>query len=147
MAQFLLAGGQYQTWLVGNKLVTITTSGSGNKLGNSGVCEKCLAAYQSVEQRDLKTGRRRHKSAKVFRQSPNTMAPRKSVDDLDLDITGNDVAVQTGSSLSDGMGTMDNNVLESLIFGKYFISHSDIIILLQRQINLVKYCCMFGVNK
>ncbi|KAL4240095.1 Tuberous sclerosis 2-like protein [Mactra antiquata] len=130
MAEFLLAGGQYQTWLVGNKLITITTSGSGNKLGNSGVCEKCVAAYQAVEQKDHKTGRRRHKSAKVVRENSMTMVPqqklaqddltlkhRKSVDDLDLDMLGKNVAVQTGSSLNENAGTADNELLESLFLG------------------------------
>ncbi|XP_060567265.1 tuberin-like isoform X2 [Ruditapes philippinarum] len=129
MAEFLLAGGQCQSWLVGNKLITITTSGSGNKSANSGVCEKCLAAYQAVEQKDQRGGRRRHRSAVVFSRSSSTMEPgykssqddftvqsKTAFDDIDLDLAGQDVGVQTGSSLSDG-NVLENEPLESLILG------------------------------
>ncbi|XP_053386314.1 tuberin-like isoform X2 [Mercenaria mercenaria] len=129
MAEFLLAGGQCQTWLVGNKLITITTSGSGSKSGNTGVCEKCLAAYQAGEQKDQKAGRRRHRSAVVFSRSSSTVEPKHPLsqddftlqsktafDDIDLDMAGQDVGVQTGTSLSERTG-LENEPLESLILG------------------------------
>ena len=134
MAEFLLAGGQCQTWLVGNKLITITTSGSGTKSTNSGVCEKCLAAYQAIEQKDQRGGRRRHRSAVVMSRSSCTMEPgyrssqddstlqsKTAFDDIDLDLTGQDVGVQTGSSLNDG-NVLENEPLESLILGELFFS-------------------------
>ena len=46
MAEFLLNGGQSQTWLLSNKLVTITTSGS--RIGQAGLCEKCFAICKSA---------------------------------------------------------------------------------------------------
>ncbi|XP_052788101.1 tuberin-like isoform X2 [Mya arenaria] len=138
MAEFLLTGGQSQTWLLGNKLVTITTSGSGTKAPNSGVCEKCQALYQQpVDQRDHRPGRRRHKSAMVSRsvsvvdppvlwssQDDMTVNPRSSQDDmvLDLDMTGQDAAVQTGSSLGDGNSLIESEPLESLILGMKNVS-------------------------
>ncbi|XP_076271400.1 TSC complex subunit tuberin isoform X2 [Rhynchophorus ferrugineus] len=40
-AEFLLNGGQSVTWLVGNKLVTVTTSGCTQKVLKQGLCDKC----------------------------------------------------------------------------------------------------------
>ncbi|KAH3862473.1 hypothetical protein DPMN_025440 [Dreissena polymorpha] len=133
MAEFLLAGGQSQTWLLGNKLVTITTSGSGNKAANLDVCEKCQAMYQQhIDQREPKSGRRRHRSAVVFSRSTScvddsrcssqddiTLMSRTSQDDttLGLDLTGQDVAVQTGASLNKQPGLFESEPLESLILG------------------------------
>ena len=138
MAEFLLAGGQSQTWLLGNKLITITTSGGGTKVGNTGLCEKCTAAYHAAEPKETKpakTGRRRHRSDLQISRSHSTVVrtPPSSLDDMDvphrahrsrddlnlpLDVAGQDVAVQTGSSLSEH-STLESEPLESLIFGKY----------------------------
>ncbi|XP_072035978.1 tuberin-like isoform X2 [Amphiura filiformis] len=41
VTEFLLAGGQSQSWLLGNKLITITTSGGSSRAQKNGVCEKC----------------------------------------------------------------------------------------------------------
>lgn len=48
-----------------------------------------------------------------------TVHNRSSLDDLGLDfgMTGQDVGVQTGSSLSDSAGMVENEPLESLILG------------------------------
>ncbi|XP_078611279.1 tuberin-like isoform X3 [Branchiostoma floridae x Branchiostoma japonicum] len=43
VAEFLLAGGQTMTWLLGNQLITVTTSGGGLKMRKNGVCEKCAS--------------------------------------------------------------------------------------------------------
>ena len=54
-AEFLLKGGQSQTWLLGHKLVTITTSGGGgNKFHTHGLCDKCLSLYQGGEVQEKK---------------------------------------------------------------------------------------------
>ena len=42
VAQFLLKDGQQGMWVVGNKVVTVTTSGGGTKTGSSGLCDNCL---------------------------------------------------------------------------------------------------------
>ena len=75
VAEFLLKGGQSQSWLLGNRIITITTSG-GQKVGRAGLCEKCLltarVASSKFETPKLSStpelesgGRRRHKSAAV----------------------------------------------------------------------------------
>lgn len=46
-ADFLVGGGPSKTWLIGNALVTITTSGTGG--GVQGVCPRCKAIQQSLQ--------------------------------------------------------------------------------------------------
>lgn len=41
--QSLLSGGQAMTWLVGNRLITVTTSGCIQKVKRDGLCDKCLS--------------------------------------------------------------------------------------------------------
>ncbi|KAJ8945060.1 hypothetical protein NQ314_009327 [Rhamnusium bicolor] len=41
VAEFLLNGGQSMCWLIGNKLVTVTTSGCSQKVLKHGLCDKC----------------------------------------------------------------------------------------------------------
>ncbi|XP_077979844.1 tuberin-like [Glandiceps talaboti] len=43
VGEFLLAGGQHQSWLLGNKVITITTSGGGMKMNKNGLCDKCCS--------------------------------------------------------------------------------------------------------
>lgn len=77
MAQFLLKDGQRGMWVVGNKVITVTTSGGGSKSSSSGLCENCLAVFQKSQNRDgeskeptptvttpasTRRDRRRHKS-------------------------------------------------------------------------------------
>jgi len=77
VAEFLLAGGQSASWLAGNSIVTVTTSG-GSQVGRSGLCDKCtrvaraavrprspLVSSQNKEEEDS-LNRRRHRSAAVF---------------------------------------------------------------------------------
>ncbi|XP_076652775.1 TSC complex subunit tuberin isoform X1 [Halictus rubicundus] len=40
-ADFLLKEGQSMTWLLGNKLITVTTSGCSNKAMRGGLCDNC----------------------------------------------------------------------------------------------------------
>ncbi|KAJ8319018.1 hypothetical protein KUTeg_004109 [Tegillarca granosa] len=149
VTEFLLHGGQSQTWLLGNKLITITTSGGcNNKATQSGLCDKCMSHYQSgqdtQEQKSAAqpaSGRRRHKSAVVVSKSSSTLEPRArtSIDDsvvpsrssyddlsmsndnLESSFPGQDVGVQTGSSLSDysplKTGGLDSEPIESLMLG------------------------------
>ncbi|XP_041363648.1 tuberin-like isoform X2 [Gigantopelta aegis] len=137
LVQFLLSGGQSQTWLHGNRIITITTSGGGTKVGNTGLCEKCLVLYQeSYESKPpppARHDRRRHKSAacvsmshtqlspSVVSSDENFGRPRWSRDDMSLpseDLFGlgqDEVGVQTGSSLSGSW--LENESLESLLLG------------------------------
>lgn len=47
VSEFLLEGGLSQTWLIGNKLVTITTSGGGVKATRTGLCSRCTTAVRN----------------------------------------------------------------------------------------------------
>ncbi|XP_050394969.1 tuberin [Patella vulgata] len=141
VAQFLLKGGQSQTWLVGNKIITITTSGGGTKTRDNGLCEKCITLYQETQETRHNTSkksrdRRRHKSTACLSRSHSQVdpvgiyntdegdaaLPRRSQDDLSLinddafsTDSRDDVGVQTGSSLL-GSG-IDKDPIESLLFG------------------------------
>lgn len=75
--EFLLSGGRTKSWLVGHKIISITTSGGGKKIGLQGICEKCLMLYQQAKEdnaikrmREKKSkDRKRHKSAALFTRS------------------------------------------------------------------------------
>ncbi|CAG9863119.1 unnamed protein product [Phyllotreta striolata] len=43
VADFLMTGGQSMCWFIGNKLITITTSGCSKRILKNGLCDKCLA--------------------------------------------------------------------------------------------------------
>ncbi|GFY56311.1 tuberin [Trichonephila inaurata madagascariensis] len=48
IAEFLLEKGQKSSWLVGNKIVTITTSGCGTKSFKHGLCENCYTSSHEM---------------------------------------------------------------------------------------------------
>ncbi|XP_029054023.2 tuberin isoform X1 [Osmia bicornis bicornis] len=106
-AKFLLKEGQSMTWLLGNKLITITTSGCSNKAMRGGLCDNCWVACkpnsQSPEQAKTThlnlrraSGAEVTKEDKLSRQSSgghntsnaNTNSPteesRKMTDDLNV---------------------------------------------------------------
>ncbi len=92
MADFLLSGGQSQSWLVGNKIITITTSG-GSKVNKTGLCDVCYgianrAAIEKAQRQEAgrpgSTGRRRHKSAAVKSLSETFALKPASQDDIKL---------------------------------------------------------------
>ena len=47
VSEFLLSGGQQSRWLLGSKIITITTSGGAN-MGKAGLCEKCLRQARNI---------------------------------------------------------------------------------------------------
>ncbi|KAF7385574.1 hypothetical protein HZH68_014004 [Vespula germanica] len=49
-ADFLLKEGQSMTWLLGNRLITVTTSGCSNKAMRGGLCDNCWVACKSRPQ-------------------------------------------------------------------------------------------------
>ena len=73
--EFLLSGGRTKSWLVGHKIISITTSGGGKKIGFQGICEKCLSLYQQAKEDNAikkmreKKSKKRHKSAALFTRS------------------------------------------------------------------------------
>lgn len=42
VAKMLIEGGQEQTWILGNKIITVTTSGCGQRPMRNGLCDKCI---------------------------------------------------------------------------------------------------------
>ncbi|GAB0090874.1 Tuberin [Sergentomyia squamirostris] len=48
-AEFLLAGGQSVTWLIGHNLVTITTSGCSTSPLRNGLCDRCNHACRNIQ--------------------------------------------------------------------------------------------------
>lgn len=42
VAKMLITGGQEQTWILGNKIITVTTSGCGQRPMRNGLCDKCI---------------------------------------------------------------------------------------------------------
>ena len=132
VAKFLLEGGQSQTWLLGNKIITITTSGGGGAKGTvGGLCEKCTAYYQgatdsSASKAPPASGRRRHKSAMTSRSS-SSLEPgnRTSLDDMHIkgeSLLEQDLGVPSGIPLSDHTPKMglETEALESYLYGKAF---------------------------
>ena len=137
--------GQSQTWLLGNKVITITTSGGGGtKSNNAGICDKCLGLYQnSGETPETKPApqttstRRRHKSAIVTRSASTTesrastddigIQPRMSFDDMinsESSTPEHEVGVQTGSSLSDHTPTkmgLETEAMEAFLMGNHIL--------------------------
>ncbi|KAK3596585.1 hypothetical protein CHS0354_015120 [Potamilus streckersoni] len=129
ISDFLMAGGQKQTWLLGNKLITITTSGGAVTKG-ANLCEKCMTQYHGGESKDKLSStqsgsRRRHKSAVILSRSSSVIQSthsssqddfavqqRCSVDDISIGMNtdGQDVGVQTGSSL-------ETQTLETMLLG------------------------------
>jgi tuberous sclerosis protein 2 len=90
VAKFLLEGGQAQSWLLGDSIITITTSG-GARVGPSGLCEKCVGLVRSVAGSSFTdeksaANRRRHKSEAVIKldSSLPSLKPLLSQDDIGL---------------------------------------------------------------
>lgn len=55
-ADFLLSGGQSMTWLLGNKLITVTTSGCSMKALKSGLCDKCWLLCRADKGENMQIG-------------------------------------------------------------------------------------------
>ena len=88
VSKFLLDGGQCQSWLLGNRIITITTSG-GYKVRRAGLCDRCLllarAASFSMEPappEPAPQGRRRHKTAAPTTKTEKVTLKKSSKDDL-----------------------------------------------------------------
>lgn len=73
-AEFLFGGGQSATWLVGHKLVTITTSGCQQNSIKQGPCDRYPAARRSRGEGDVAEARfrrgRSHRQPALARERP-----------------------------------------------------------------------------
>ncbi|ELT92478.1 hypothetical protein CAPTEDRAFT_148419 [Capitella teleta] len=91
VAEFLLKGGQSKSWLLGNSIVTITTSG-GSEVGAAALCDRCLSVARLASAKggtkatpEPPGGRRRHKSAAVRSVTENlSMMKTGTQDDIQL---------------------------------------------------------------
>ncbi|XP_064478930.1 tuberin-like isoform X2 [Ornithodoros turicata] len=100
-SEHMVKNGRSMTWLVGRKLVTVTTSGCGNRAFRVGMCERCYrtcrdsaeddddgeqlekAQLRQHEYLNDKQGRRRHQSDFQGR-SVGRAVPGRTKDDLSL---------------------------------------------------------------
>lgn len=78
-AEFLLSGGQSMTWLVGNRLITVTTSGCSQLPLKSGLCDKCWNMCK-VE-RDAETASRSGSNEKERDDGGSNRASRQNSDE------------------------------------------------------------------
>ncbi|XP_059607432.1 tuberin [Phlebotomus argentipes] len=72
-ADFLLAGGQTVTWLIGHNLVTITTSGCSTSPLRNGLCDRCNLACRGAQGRSEATS-----VSQELRDSAAELQPNKS---------------------------------------------------------------------
>ncbi|XP_045114580.1 tuberin-like isoform X4 [Portunus trituberculatus] len=105
VAKMLIEGGQEQTWILGNKIITVTTSGCGQRPMRNGLCDKCIqlcrkenntAPPESSTPNPNTASRRRHRSelhrtisheAKYKPQSKDDLHMRSIIRDLGDGIT------------------------------------------------------------
>ncbi|KAK0049216.1 tuberin [Biomphalaria pfeifferi] len=139
VAQFLLKDGQSGMWVVGNKIITVTTSGGGGKSGNSGLCDNCLAVFQN-SQRELTGGakssnvatvtsgtRRRHKSMAslgrsqtqidslgISLETDESLHPRRCRDDMSLPQDSHDMYGRDDAAVQTG-SSLNKEGMDSLI--------------------------------
>lgn len=137
MSDFLLSGGQSQSWLVGNSIVTITTSG-GSKVGKSGLCEKCLSITRATrhltssddqDEHSDEGYRRRHKSAAVATMKEDvSLIPLISQDDMSLSrrqsrqmtetVTSSDTSSASEEMLSLASTSQKMQAVDNVLMGK-----------------------------
>ncbi|KAH0546382.1 tuberin [Cotesia glomerata] len=55
-AEFLLKDGQSMTWFLGNRLITVTTSGCSNKSMKGGLCDSCWVACKATLSPEYRVG-------------------------------------------------------------------------------------------
>ncbi|KAK7072996.1 Tuberous sclerosis 2-like protein, partial [Halocaridina rubra] len=111
VAEMFVSGGQSQTWLVGNKLITITTSGCSQRPLKHGLCDKCLQlcnlekgspAPEPFISSTVSVSRRRHRSEFHRTISHEANFKPQSKDDLHM----RNVKRDSGENLS---GLSDQN--------------------------------------
>lgn len=94
VAEMLVSGGQDQTWMVGNKIITITTSGCSQRPMRNGLCDKCSQLCTLENKTNTRTpvftpgstnvNRRRHRSELHRTISHEAKYKPQSKDDLHM---------------------------------------------------------------
>ncbi|XP_067006155.2 tuberin isoform X2 [Anabrus simplex] len=72
-AEFLLNGGQSMTWLLGNKLISVTTSGCSQKALKNGLCDKCWALCRQDKEPTSPDNILEQEGSSTFRRSKTTV--------------------------------------------------------------------------
>lgn len=97
-AEFLLSGGQAMTWLVGNRLITVTTSGCSQIPLKCGLCDKCWNMCKVDRDAEASRSGSREKD----REDPNSnKASRQNSDDKSNNNTSASSPVDENKRLSD----------------------------------------------
>ncbi|KAF5285874.1 hypothetical protein FQA39_LY04335 [Lamprigera yunnana] len=86
--EYILNGGHSTTWFLGNKLITITTSGCTQKALRNGLCDKCLTMCSDKDKDDSNSSRvTRQNSGEKSNNNTSTSSPmeetKKLTDKLD----------------------------------------------------------------
>nr|XP_027215142.1 tuberin-like [Penaeus vannamei] len=137
VAEMLVSGGQSQTWLIGNKLITITTSGCSQRPLRQGLCDKCLQLC-NLEKRtpapetfaaSTNLNRRRHRSefhrtisheAKHKPQSKDDLhmwsVKRENGDGLTPLVDQGDGVAWSSSNMGEA-GDSESSPVDKLVFG------------------------------
>ncbi|KAK6623829.1 hypothetical protein RUM44_010685 [Polyplax serrata] len=116
IAEFLLNGGQSQTWLLGHKLITVTTSGCSQKPLKNNLCDRCWMVcksdkkFLSPESEDID----REDLLKLSRQNSGD----KNQDQSGADFQKFDMTSGGGSPTDEAKKSINNDTskLEQLIF-------------------------------
>lgn len=113
LIEFLLAGGRSKSWLIGHKIISITTSGGGKKVGSLGVCEKCIMLYrQAWEDSSAKKAKQtakekqRHKLAGLYTRSNSHI---EQTHHTTHSSNGSEDAVGEKKRAVDDMGLLDSD--------------------------------------
>lgn len=106
-AEFLLSGGQSMTWLIGNRLITVTTSGCSQRPLKQGLCDKCFTMCKldnlKTPENELKLSRstRTGSNEKEKEESGSTRASRQNSDEKSNNNTSASSPVEENKRLSD----------------------------------------------
>lgn len=105
-AEFLLSGGQSMTWLIGNRLITVTTSGCSQKPLKYGLCDKCwtlckLENPKTPENEKQSRSTRSGSSEKDKEESGSNRASRQNSDEKSNTNTSASSPIEENKRLSD----------------------------------------------
>ncbi|GAB1603089.1 tuberin isoform X2 [Argonauta hians] len=112
LIEFLLAGGRSKSWLVGHKIISITTSGGGKKVGSLGVCEKCIMLYRqawdnsSAKKARQTRERQRHKFGGLYTRSNSHI---EQTHHISQNSNGSEETTGEKKRAMDDMGLLDSD--------------------------------------
>lgn len=119
-AEYLLSGGNSMTWFLGNKLITITTSGCTQKALKQGLCDKCwtMCRLDKSKSSDLDTNLRStvrsNSSEKEKEESSSSRITRQNSGDKSNNNTSTSSPIEENKKLSDKLEQLPSK-LQQLI--------------------------------